>query len=43
MELLRVIYGRVDKNICAAGLDIHLGASEICIWLDLEAVINFIQ
>ena len=43
LELLRVVYGRVDESIHTAGLDIHSGATEMRIMLDLMVVIRFLQ
>ena len=43
LELLRVVYGRVDESIHAAGLDVHSGATEMRIMLDLAVVIRFLQ
>ena len=43
LELLRVIYGRVDESIHAAGLDVHSGTTEIRILLALVEVIRFLQ
>lgn len=43
LELLRVVYARVDESIYVGGLDIHSGETEMRILMDLTVLIRFMQ
>lgn len=43
LELLRVLYARVEDVTCAAGLDIHSGPIEMGVLLDLVAIMQLLQ
>ena len=41
--MLRVVYARVDEHVNSLGLDVHSGATEMQLMLDLMEVIVYLQ
>ena len=43
LELLRVVYARVDESVHGAGLDVHSGETGVRVLMDLGVVIRCVQ
>ena len=43
LELLRVVYARVDESVHGAGLDVHSGETGVRVLMDLGLVIHCVQ